>query len=197
MQISAGDRHRLLGDRARVELGVARQRRAAASANGPPDPIATMPVVGLDQIAVARQQERRVLVEHDQHRLEPAQDAVGPPVLGELHGRALEIAAILLELGLEAGEQREGVGRRAGKAGQDAIVVEPADLPGALLDDGLAERDLAVARQHRLVPMTDRENRRAVNRHEFSDCIGPAIRVSRKRDAGCAGRRDSRAGNEP
>ena len=85
-------------------------------------------VVGLDQIAVARQQERRGLVEHDQHRFEPAQDAIAAPVLRQLHGRAFQVAAVLLELRLEPREQREGIGRRAGKARQDAIVVEPPDL---------------------------------------------------------------------
>jgi hypothetical protein len=48
-----------------------------------------------------------------EHRLEPAQDAVGAPVLGELDGRADQVALVLVELGLEALEQGEGVGGRA------------------------------------------------------------------------------------
>jgi hypothetical protein len=53
-----------------------------------------------------------------QHRLEAAQHAVGAPVLGELDGGAHQVALVLLELGLEALEQRERVGRGAGEAGQ-------------------------------------------------------------------------------
>jgi hypothetical protein len=52
-----------------------------------------------------------------EHRLEPAQDAVGAPVLGELDRRSDEVALVLVELGLEALEQREGVGGRTGEAG--------------------------------------------------------------------------------
>ena len=103
--------------------------RAAASAYAPPDPIADDPVVGLDEVAGARQQERRLRVEHDQHRLEPAEDAVGAPVLRQLDGRPLEVAAVLFELRLEPGEQRERIGGRAGESGQDLVVVEAPDLP--------------------------------------------------------------------
>ena len=53
------------------------------------------------------------------------------PVLGELDGGALQVAAVLLELGLEAREEREGVGGRAREAGQDAVVVQPPDLARA------------------------------------------------------------------
>ena len=45
---------------------------------------------------------------------------------------------MLLELGLEAGEEREGVGGRAREAGQHPVVVHLADLAGARLHDGLA-----------------------------------------------------------
>ena len=76
---------------------------------------------------------------------------------------ALEVAAVLFELGFEAREEREGVGGGAGEAGQDRVVVEPPDLAGALLEDGVAERDLAVAGEHRLVLVADGEDGRRVN----------------------------------
>ena len=46
----------------------------------------------------------------------------------QLHRRALEVAAVLLELRLESREEGEGVGGGAGEAGQDPAVVEPPDL---------------------------------------------------------------------
>ena len=91
-------------------------------------------------------------VHHDQHRFEPAQEAIRAPVLRELDRRAFEIPARLFQLGLEAREQRERIGRRAGKAGEDPIVVEPADFPGGLFHDRVAKGDLAVAGHDRLVP---------------------------------------------
>ena len=136
---------------------------AAASAYGPPDPMPTTPSSGSIEIARARQQEHRRLVEHDEHRLEPPQRAIGTPVLRELDRRALEVAAILLQLRLEAREQRERIGGRAGKPREDLVVVQAPDFLGALLDDRVAERHLAVARQHGAIAMPDGENRGGVD----------------------------------
>jgi len=44
------------------------------------------------------------------------------------------VALMLLELGFEAFEQREGIRGAAGNR-QDAVVIKPPDLPGAGLDD--------------------------------------------------------------
>ena len=55
-----------------------------------------------------------------EQRLEPPQHAVAAPVLGQLHGRAREVARIALELLLELLEQREGVGGGAGETGERA-----------------------------------------------------------------------------
>ena len=80
------------------------------------------------------------------------------PVLGELDGGSLEVAAVLLEFGLEAGEEGERIGGRAREAGQDPVVVQPPDLAGLLLDDGVAEGDLAVAGHHGLAVVADGED---------------------------------------
>ena len=115
-----GDRHRLDGDLPRVELAVTRERPRRRHRERPPRSDRHDPVVGLDQIAGAGEQKRRLLVGDDEHRLEPAKQAVGAPVARELDGGAFEVAAILLELRFEAREERKGVGGRAGEAGQDA-----------------------------------------------------------------------------
>src|SRR5690606_17702264 len=75
---------------------------------------------------------------------------------------ALEIAAMLLELCLEAAEQRKAVGGRAGKAREHTILVEPAHLARLVLDDGLTERHLAVAGHHDAIAMADGKNGRRV-----------------------------------
>src|SRR5262249_37514475 len=118
---------------------------------------------GLDEIAVAGQEERRALVEHDQHRFESPQDAVAAPVLRELDGRALEVPAELFELGLESREQREGVRRRPGESGQNPIVVQPPDLLRPLLDDRLPEGDLPVTGENSVITVSNGQNGRAVN----------------------------------
>ena len=99
-----------------------------------------------------------LLVGHQHHRLQPAQIAVGAPVLGELHAGAGELAGILLELGLEPLEQREGVGGGAGETGDDVALAEPAHLARIALDDGLAQADLAVAADHHLAALADHQD---------------------------------------
>jgi hypothetical protein len=93
----------------------ARAPRPARTA--PPEPIAIRLVLGLDHVAVAGDDQRRLRVGDAQQRLEAAQAAVGAPVLGELDRGAREVA-VLLELALEALEQRERVGGAAGEAGR-------------------------------------------------------------------------------
>jgi hypothetical protein len=92
-------------------------------------------VLGFEHVAVAGDDQRGLLVGHRQHGLQAAQHAVGAPVLGQLDGGAHQVALVLLQLGLEALEQREGVGRGAGKAGQHLVAVQLAHLARAGLDD--------------------------------------------------------------
>ena len=103
-----------------------------------------------------------------QQRLEAAQAAVGAPVLGELDRGAGQVA-VLLQLGLEALEQREGVGGAAGEAGEDLAVVQAAHLAGVALHDGVAERDLAVAADRDTAVAPDAEDRGAVRIEQWVD----------------------------
>jgi sugar phosphate isomerase/epimerase len=57
----------------------------------------------------------------------------------------MQLALMLFQLGLEALEQREGIRRAAGEAGQDLLVVEPPHLARGGLDHDVAQRHLAVA----------------------------------------------------
>jgi hypothetical protein len=128
---------------------------AAARAKLPPEPmVAIRPSadgVWLDHVAIAGEQEHLLGVGDDEQGLELAEELVGAPVLGELDGGAAEVAAVLLELGLEAGEEREGVGGGARKAGEDLVVIEAADFLGGVLHDGRAEGDLSVGGHHHAV----------------------------------------------
>ena len=72
-------------------------------------------VLRLDHVAVAGDDEQLLRVADQQQRFEAAQVAVRPPVLRQLDRGAREVA-VLLQLAFEALEQREGIGRAAGKA---------------------------------------------------------------------------------
>src|SRR5262249_21882075 len=84
------------------------------------------------------------------------------PVLGELDRGAHELARILLELGLEPLEQREGVGGRAREPADHVALGEPPHLARIGLDDGLADRDLPVAADRHGAALADRQDRGAV-----------------------------------
>src|SRR5512135_3129141 len=73
------------------------------------------------------------------------EEFVGAPIFREFHRCPAEIAMILVELALKPAEKREGVGGRARKSGEDLFLIETAYLLGAVLDNGLAKRDLTVS----------------------------------------------------
>ena len=114
--------------------------------------------VGLDHVSLAAQQERRFLIGNQQQCFQMPQKFVGAPVFREFDGGAAEVAVILLQLGLEAAEQGESVGGRAGKSGKNFVLIEAANLLCSMLDDGFAERDLTVAGHDNLVVAADAED---------------------------------------
>jgi hypothetical protein len=89
---------------------------------------------------------------------------VGAPILGKLHGGAGELAGILLELGFQPLEQREGVGSGAGEAADHVALAEPADLLGVGLDNCLADGDLPVATYRHCTALADGQYGGAVPR---------------------------------
>src|SRR6266496_4923491 len=103
------------------------------------------PAVGLDDIALAAQQKCLLFVGNQQQSFQVTQELVGTPVFGQLHGGAADVAVILLQFGLKAAEKRERVRSRAGKSGQNLLLIQAADLLGRVLYNAAAERDLAVS----------------------------------------------------
>src|SRR5688500_14556471 len=141
----ARDRQRALDDLARAEVGGVPEgpgggQRVRASGSDREDA-----VVGLDDLAVPRNEQARLPVGDRQHRLEVAQDLVGAPLLGELDRGPGQVRWPALDLLFELLEQREGVGRRAREAGDDPTVVHLADLDRAPFHHRVAERYLAVS----------------------------------------------------
>ncbi len=150
--------HGLFRNPARIQARVLRERlrgrhRIRAARSNRDDPI-----VRLDEIAGAGEQVRGLGVHDDEHRLETAERAIGAPILRKLHGGALEIAAVLFQLRLEAREQRERIRRGPREARENTVVVEAANLARALLDDRFPECDLAVARHDGLTVVPDGEH---------------------------------------
>src|SRR5437016_6098681 len=102
----------MLGQRLRCRLGI-----GAATANG------SNAAVGLDDVALAAEQECLFLVRDQQQGFEVAQKFVGAPVFCQLDRAPSQVAVILLQLRFEAAEKGESVGRRASKSSQDLVLV--------------------------------------------------------------------------
>ena len=96
-----------------------------------------------------------------------AQIAVAAPVLGEFDRGAHQLVGILLELLFEPLEQGEGVGGGAGEAADHLVADEAPDLAGIVLHHRVADRNLAVAGDHHLVALADRDDGRAVPAGKF------------------------------
>src|SRR5438445_429174 len=129
-------------------------------------------VVGLDQLARPRDHVAVLLVRHHEQRFEAAQHTVGAPVLGELHGRARQVAGVALELLFELLEQGERVGGRSRKASEDLAALERPDLVRIRLHHGVAEGHLSVAAEGHVPVAAHRENRRAVNARHLPHARG-------------------------
>ncbi len=78
----------------------------------------------------------------------------------------------MLQLGLQAFQKRKGVGGGPGKAGDDMALAQAAHLARIALDDGLAQRNLAVARDHHLGALADGEDRGAVPVRKIRSVLG-------------------------
>ncbi len=162
-----GDLHRLAGDLLGVLVGVDQracrgQRIVAARADR------HHAMLRLQHVAGAGERQRDRLVGDQHHRLQPAQIAVGAPVLGEFDAGAGQLVGILFELGLQPLEQGEGVGGGAGETGDHvAALADAAHLAGVALHDGLAEADLAVAGDHDLAALAHGHDRRGVHVSSF------------------------------
>jgi len=100
---------------------------------------------------------------HDKHRLQPTQHPITAPLLGQLDGRARQVARIAFEFFFELLEQGEGIRHGAGKTGQHSPALERADLHGALLGDSVAHGDLTVSTNGDLPIAAHRKNGRRPN----------------------------------
>src|SRR5690242_9206741 len=156
------DRERLANDIFSVEPGVLQQSARRRLRVRPPGTHGDQSQLGLDDVTHARYDQRGLAVGHRQHRLEAPQYPVGAPVFCELDGRAQQISLVLVELRLEALEQRERVRGAPGESGEYPVVMEAPHLACARFHHDVAERDLAIAAQSDLSVATRRYDRGSV-----------------------------------
>src|SRR5690606_28866931 len=96
---------------------------------------------------------------------------IGAPVLGHLDAGAAQVAAVLAELGLEALEQSDAVGRRAGEAADGVALGHAPDLARGGLHHRVAEADLAVAGEDGAAAAADGEDGGRARLHGFQGAL--------------------------
>mmetsp|Transcript_26485 Transcript_26485/g.67152 ORF Transcript_26485/g.67152 Transcript_26485/m.67152 type:complete len:374 (+) Transcript_26485:311-1432(+) len=152
------DGHRFARNRLRIHPLHVDQRARCRQREIPPGPDADHAVLWLDHVACPGEHQRDFGVGDDHDGLQSAQVLVGPPGLCHLDAGAQRLW-VLLQLALEALEERERVGRAAREA-HDHVVLEPSHLARVALHHGGAERDLTVRDHEDLVVLADAEHRR-------------------------------------
>jgi hypothetical protein len=82
---------------------------------------------------------------------------------------------MLVELRFKAFEEGKGIGRAAGKAGEDLALMNTANLARAGLDHEVAKRHLPVAAHGHTLAAANRQNRRAVVLIHRANDAGPGL----------------------
>jgi len=141
-------------------------------------------IVGAYHLPGAGDHQEVGLVAHKQHRLEPSQLPVGPPVAGQFHSRPGEVPMPRFQAFLECLEQREGIGHAAGKAGEHLAVVEGTDLFGPVLQDRLSLRHLPVPCQGAPSVPKHPQDRRTVQRFQTRSGTLPLALRSKSTEGG-------------
>jgi len=103
-----------------------------------------------------------LLVRHDEQCLEPAEHAVGAPVLRQLDGGTGQVRRVAFQLLFELFEECERICRRAGETGEDLAAPQGAHLVGVRFHHGLPDRDLAIAADGHFAVAANAENCRAM-----------------------------------
>src|ERR1017187_2028370 len=140
----AGDSHGLFGDFPGGEVSVFHEGPGSGCGVASAGTDGGQRLVGVDYIAGAGDEEGLSDVGYQQEGLKVAEHLVGAPVLGKLDGGAVEVAGVLLELGLEARKEGEGICGRACESGENLVLIEAADFFRRVLEHVVAQGDLAV-----------------------------------------------------
>jgi hypothetical protein len=115
-------------------------------------------IIGFDNVSCSGKQVDGLAVGSQQKSLQVAQRPVRAPFLSELHGGSAQVSLELLQFNFEPGEKSEGVGRRARKTHENAIIVNAPYLFGVVLDDGVPKSYLTITGNHRPIASFDQKD---------------------------------------
>ncbi len=116
-------------------------------------------IIGFNHIPLPGYDQDFTLVRYHQPGLEPPQNPVGAPLLGQLDSRPLQLAGMFLQLAFKPLKKGYRIGNRTGETGDYLVVEQGPDLLRRLFEDNIADRDLAIPRHGDLAVTPDRQNR--------------------------------------
>ena len=131
-----------------VQLGVLEQRLRRGQRERPAGADRDQAVLGLDHVAVAGDRAASFLVGHREQRFEPAEAAVGAPVLGQLDRGAGEVAPCFSSFASNSSNSVNASAVAPANPASTWPSAEPAHLARIGLHHRVAERDLAIAADH-------------------------------------------------
>src|SRR5262249_53728976 len=132
-------------------------------------------VIRFDDIAVAGKNKGGLAVGNNEQRFQVSQGAILTPLLGQLHGRLLEIPRKLLELALKALEKGDRIGSRSGKPGDNLVTVKAACLARGVLHHMIAHGYLTISDEHNFVLSPHAQNGGALYRRASLTVTHPVI----------------------
>ena len=101
-------------------------------------------VIRFQDVTRTRQHEQFILRGCDEHGFESPEKAIHPPVLCQLDGCPFHVAAVTVELFIEAVQQRKRIGCRAGKPHKNFSILKLTDFSDIALRNIISHRRLTV-----------------------------------------------------
>lgn len=124
--------------------------------------------VGFENIAISADEVDAFVIGHKEEGFESSEIFVGAPFFGEFDGSAGKAAVKVFESAFKFFLEGEGVSGGASKTADDLVVVDTSDFASGMLDDGVLEGDLAVARDGGLTVFFDGNDGRSMKHNDAS-----------------------------
>src|SRR4030042_2794980 len=106
------------------------------------------PIVGFNDVSISGDDEGVFRVSDNEQSLQPPENPICSPIFGQLHGCPEKIPAELVQLFFKLSKKGKGICRGPCKTSKNFIMVNPSNLPGSMLHDGMFKRHLTIPCHH-------------------------------------------------
>lgn len=164
----SGDLDGVASDLGCAEVGVSQHGACGGECVGATAADGMDTFVGFEDIAVSADEVDAFVIGDKEEGFESSEIFVGAPFFSEFDGGAGEVSVKVFESAFEFFLEGEGVSGGASKTADDFVVVDTSDFASGVLDDGVLEGDLAVARDGGLAVFFDGNDGRSMKHNDAS-----------------------------